>query len=167
MIKNIKPCIIGLGYVGLPIYLSLRKKLSTIGYDINSKRIRELNNGIDRNLEYNKEKLKKYNKSFITSNLKDIEKSNFYIITVPTPIKKGNKPDLTFVKRSFKDISIYLKKGDIIFLEFTVYPGVTEDFGIKFLEKKTKLSHNKDFFVGYSPERINPGRQKTFIKQNR
>ena len=111
MIKNIKPCIIGLGYVGLPIYLSLRKKLSTIGYDINSKRIRELNSGIDRNLEYNKENLKKkYNKSFISNNLKDIKKSNFYIITVPTPIKKGNNPDLTFVKRSFKDISIYLKK---------------------------------------------------------
>lgn len=160
-LKYIKPCIIGLGYVGLPIYLKLKKKLFTIGYDIDVNRIKELQKGSDRNLEYKKNQLKKnYHNSFITNNRKDIKKSNFYIITVPTPIKKDNSPDLTYVKKSFRDISIFLKKGDIIFLESTVYPGVTEDIGIKYLEKTTKLIHDKDFFIGYSPERINPGDKK-------
>ena len=158
MNKIIKPCVIGLGYVGLPIFLKLSKNFSTCGYDINKFRIKNLNNKKDINLEFKKKNFILKKKSFFTSEKKKISNSNFFIVTVPTPITKNKKPDLKFVKQAFEEIKIFLKKDDIIVLESTVYPGVTENFCGNILKKnKKKLILNQDFFLGYSPERINPG----------
>ncbi len=154
----IKVCIIGLGYVGLPICLKISSFFNTVGFDINKKRIQLLNKGLDVNNEFKKKDFVK-KKIFFSSNQKDLAKCNFYIICVPTPITKSKKPDLIYIEKSFKSISLVLKKNDIIVLESTVYPGVTRTF-IKKLEKKTKLKNNKDFFTCYSPERINPGDKK-------
>ena len=137
----LKICVIGLGYVGLPICLKLAKNFKTVGFDINTKRINSLKNQIDLNHEFKR---------------KDLNNCNFYIICVPTPITNSKLPDLRYIEASFKLLSKILKKGDIIILESTVYPGVTETFAKK-LEKKTKLRNNRDFSVCYSPERINPG----------
>ena len=153
----LKICVIGLGYVGLPICLKLAKDFKTIGYDINSKRIDYLKKGIDLNGEFKKKKLKK--KFIFSKKIEDINKCNFYIICVPTPITSTKKPDLRCIDKSFNLVSKILKKGDIIVLESTVYPGVTQTF-IKKLEKKTKLINNYDFSTCYSPERINPGDNK-------
>ncbi len=151
----LKICVIGLGYVGLPICLKLAKNFRTIGYDINSKRITSLKKGVDFNDEFKKEEIKKRNLTF-SSKSEDVKKCNFYIICVPTPITLSKKPELKYIDKTFKLLSLILKKGDIIVLESTVYPGVTKIFTDK-LEKKTKLLHNHDFSVCYSPERINPG----------
>ena len=154
----IKICIIGLGYVGLPLCLKISKKYKTVGFDINHERIKELNHKKDANKEF---KVKEFNnkKIYFTSNVSEIRDCNFYIICVPTPVKSGKLPDLTPIKKSFETLSKIIKKNDIIVLESTVYPGVTSNF-IKFLEKKTKLINNKDFYTCYSPERINPGDKK-------
>ncbi len=154
----LKICVIGLGYVGLPICLKLAKDFKTIGYDINSKRIDYLKKGIDLNGEFKKKEIKKKNLIF-SKKIEDINKCNFYIICVPTPITSTKKPDLRCIDKSFNLVSKILKKGDIIVLESTVYPGVTQTF-IKKLEKKTKLINNYDFSTCYSPERINPGDNK-------
>ena len=151
----LKICVIGLGYVGLPICLKLAKKFKTVGYDINSKRIDSLKKGIDFNNEFKKKEIKQINLTF-SRNIEDIDRCNFYIICVPTPITFSKKPDLKYIKKTFDLLSKILKKNDIIVLESTVYPGVTEMF-INKLEKKTKLINNKDFSTCYSPERINPG----------
>ena len=151
----LKICVIGLGYVGLPICLKLAKKFKTVGYDINSKRIDSLKKGIDFNNEFKKKEIKQINLTF-SRNIKDIDRCNFYIICVPTPITFSKKPDLKYIKKTFDLLSKILKKNDIIVLESTVYPGVTEMF-INKLEKRTKLINNKDFSTCYSPERINPG----------
>jgi len=154
--KNILPCIVGLGYVGLPIFSLVQKKFQTIGYDINFKKIKELKKGIDITNTLNKNfKLK--NKSYFTSYSSDIKNSNFYIITVPTPVYKNNIPNLKHIIEATKVIAKNLKKKDIIFYESTVYPGTTKNICIPILEKISKLKSNVDFFVGYSPERINPG----------
>jgi UDP-N-acetyl-D-galactosamine dehydrogenase len=154
--KNILPCIVGLGYVGLPIFSRVQKKFQTIGYDINFKKIKELKKGIDITNTLNKNfKLK--NKSYFTSYSSDIKNSNFYIITVPTPVYKNNIPNLEHIIQATKVIAKNLKKKDIIFYESTVYPGTTKNICIPILEKISKLKSNVDFFVGYSPERINPG----------
>ena len=151
----IKICIIGLGYVGLPICLKSSSKFQTIGFDTNSTRINNLKNKFDQNNEYKKKDF--INKRILfTDNILDIKNCNFYIICVPTPVNKKNQPNLVPIKNSFNTISKVLKLNDIIILESTVYPGVTNKF-TKILEKKNKLIHNKDFFIGYSPERINPG----------
>ena len=154
----IKVCILGLGYVGLPICLKISRFFNTVGFDINNERIRLLNKGLDINNEFKKKDFLK-KKLFFTSNQKNLAKCNFYIICVPTPITRSKKPDLISIEKSFKTISMVIKKNDIIVLESTVYPGVTRSF-IKKLEKKTKLKNNKDFFTCYSPERINPGDEK-------
>lgn len=154
---NIRPCIVGLGYVGLPIFLRLSKNYSTIGFDINKSRIKELKSKIDLNSEYTKKELILNNNSNFTYNEKDIQSCNFFIITVPTPIYKNKKPDLRPLILATKIISKYIKKKDIVFYESTVYPGVTEDICSKIIEKVSKLKSQQDFFVGYSPERINPG----------
>jgi len=152
--KKINPCIIGLGYVGLPLFVSLKKKFQVVGYDLNKKRITELKKYIDRNNEFDKSDLKLQNKSLISSKHIDIKKSNFYIVTVPTPINKNNTPDLSFIKSAFITISKYIKQNDIIILESTVYPGTTLDICKNIIKKKNK---NIKFFIGYSSERINPG----------
>ncbi len=156
----IKPCIIGLGYVGLPIFMNLSKNFKTCGYDTNKERIVNLKKKIDTNLEYSRKNLLLKNGSYFTNNKKKIKNSNFYIVTVPTPITKTKKPDLSLVNKAIKSISNVLNYGDILILESTVYPGVTEEYCTKILNKFTKLELGKDFFVGYSPERINPGDKK-------
>ena len=154
--KKLIPCVIGLGYVGLPLILNLSKKYKPVGFDINKKRIKELKLGLDRFKEFNKSKLK--NKKIIyTSNLYDIKKCNIYIITVPTPITKYKKPDLSHLKKVCKNLNKVIVNGDIIIFESTVYPGVTENVCIPLLEKNSNLLEGKNFFVGYSPERVNPG----------
>ena len=153
-----KICVIGLGYVGLPICSIISKKYQTIGFDINKKRIETLNKKDDFNKEFHKRDLQKLKINF-TANVTKIKNCNFYIICVPTPVTKSNIPDLNYIHKSFITISKILKRGDIIILESTVYPGVTDKFS-NLLEQKTGLKNNKDFFVCYSPERINPGDKK-------
>tara|TARA_A100001015_G_C15040526_1_gene739330 strand:- start:1084 stop:2286 length:1203 start_codon:yes stop_codon:yes gene_type:complete len=155
--KKIFPAVIGLGYVGLPIFLRLNKKFKTIGYDINKYRIDNLQKKKDLNKEFDPKNLSLKNKSFFSNKSSDLEKSNFFIITVPTPIYSNNTPDLRNLINVSHALKTILKKGDVIFFESTVYPGVTENICAKILEKGSKLKCNKDFFVGYSPERINPG----------
>lgn len=162
---KISPCIVGLGYVGLPIFLRLSKKYSTIGFDINKTRIKELISKRDVNSEYNKKDLILNNNSNFTNNASDIQSCNFFIITVPTPIYKNKKPDLRPLILATKIISKYIKKNDIVFYESTVYPGVTEDICAKIIEKISKLKCQQDFFIGYSPERINPGDSKHKVEK--
>jgi len=162
----INVCVIGLGYVGLPLCLTISKKFQTIGFDINKSRINNLNKKKDVNNEFKRSEFDNRKINF-TSNILDIKKSNFYIICVPTPITNKKIPDLKPIKKSFETIARVLKSGDIVVLESTVYPGVTSNF-TNFLEKKTKLKNNKDFFVCYSPERINPGdKQNNLTKINK
>jgi len=155
---DIKIGIIGLGYVGLPLAAAFSKKYETIGFDINEERISELKNAYDRTLELNEKQLLalQYNLSY-THDIEEIRDCNIYIVTVPTPIDKSNRPDLFPVKNSTDMISRILKKDDIVIYESTVYPGVTEEVCIPILESGSKLKFNQDFFCGYSPERINPG----------
>jgi UDP-N-acetyl-D-galactosamine dehydrogenase len=151
--------IIGLGYVGLPLAVAFSKKYKVIGFDINHKRIEKLKKGIDRTLEISEEELKKAIKRGIefTSNLEDVKKAHIHIVTVPTPIDKHKNPDLTPLIMASRSIGRVLKKGDIVIYESTVYPGCTEEVCVPELERESGLKFNKDFFVGYSPERINPG----------
>ncbi len=163
--KKIIPSIIGLGYVGLPIFLRLNKKFKTIGFDIDKSRIEQLSKKRDTNKEFNKNKLALYNKSLYSSEIKDLKKSNFYIVTVPTPIFKNNTPDLRNLVNVSNTLKKIVKKDDIIFFESTVYPGVTEKICVPIIESGSNLKNNKDFFVGYSPERINPGDQNHSIEK--
>lgn len=163
--KKILPCIIGLGYVGLPVFISLKKKFNVVGYDINKSRIKNLKNLNDTNKEFKKDELKIKNKSLLTSNSDDIKNCNFYIVTVPTPVKNGNTPDLKYIKNAFKLISKNLKKDDIIFLESTVYPNTTEVFCKNILLKNKNLISRDEFTIGYSSERINPGDKEHNVKK--
>ena len=163
--RKIYPCIVGLGYVGLPIFLRLQKRFKTVGFDNNKKRLKNLNKKYDSNLVYQKTQLKLKKKSKFTSQLKDLLKCNFFIVAVPTPIYKNKLPNLSHLMEAANTLSKILKKDDIIFFESTVYPGVTKYLSQKILEKKTDLKINRDFWLGYSPERINPGdSQKTVEK---
>jgi len=150
-----KICVMGLGYVGLPICLELSKKYNTTGFDINNLRIANLKKYIDLNNEFKKKDFLNKKLNF-TDKIEEIKNCNFYIICVPTPITKSKKPDLKYVKKCFDIISKILNKNDIIVLESTVYPGVTKSYAKK-LQNKNKLINNEDFFLCYSPERINPG----------
>jgi len=162
----IKPCVIGLGYVGLPIYIALSKKFKTCGFDINKSRIENLKKKNDENLEFKKKDFISKHGSYFTHNEKSLRDSNFFIITVPTPLSQNSKPDLSFVKSATEKLSYNLKKNSIIILESTVYPGVTENLCKKIIEKKSKgFKENIDFFLGYSPERINPGDKKHQINK--
>ena len=165
MKKIIKPAIIGLGYVGLPIFQRLKSKFETIGFDINEVRIKELINCKDNNQEFTKKQLKINNESFFTNNYLHLKKCNFFIVTVPTPIYNNNSPDLRNLLSASKILKKIIKKDDVIFFESTVYPGVTKQICVPTIEKGTNLKENKDFFVGYSPERINPGDQKHKIEK--
>ena len=160
---SIKPCVVGLGYVGLPLFLKLQKKIDTIGYDNNKFRITELIAKKDRNNEFSKKNLILEKKSIFTYNKSFLKNCNFFIIAVPTPVLKNNKPDLTFLKKSCETIGKYLNKDDIVFFESTVYPVITENFCGKILQKESGLKLDADFFLGYSPERINPGDKKHSI----
>ncbi len=159
-IDNLNLAIIGLGYVGLPLALEFQKKREVVGFDIKKKRIEELNSGIDINLETSKKELRDAKKLKFTSNKEDIKNSNCYIITVPTPINKFKKPDLTPLFEASKIVGKSIKKKDLIIYESTVFPGCVEDECVPILERFSGLKFNKDFFCGYSPERINPGDKK-------
>lgn len=150
-------CVIGLGYVGLPLAVEFGKIFETIGLDIDQQRINELNNLFDRTLEVDTEGLKSASKLRFTSDPDDIRKASIFIITVPTPVDQFNNPDLTPVRKATETVARNLKVGDIVIYESTVYPGVTEDYCVPILEKISGLTFNQDFFCGYSPERINPG----------
>jgi UDP-N-acetyl-D-galactosamine dehydrogenase len=155
-----KIAVIGLGYVGLPLAVEFANKFETIGFDINKNRINDLNNFIDRTKEIESAKLEKTftNKKFkVTNIISDIASCNFYIVTVPTPTDKNNRPDLTPLIKASKMVGSILKRNDIVVFESTVYPGVTEEVCVPELESNSNLIFNKDFSVGYSPERINPG----------
>lgn len=168
-----KIAVIGLGYVGLPLARLFATKYSVVGFDINQKRISELNAGIDNTLEISSELLKSVLKSkkssenglFCSYNLDDIKDCNYFIITVPTPVDKNNRPDLTPLYKSSETVGKVLKKGDIVIYESTVYPGVTEDECVPVLEKISGLKFNVDFFAGYSPERINPGDKEHTVEK--
>ena len=156
MIKR-KISIIGLGYVGLPLAVEFGKKRSVIGFDISESRIDELKNGIDNTLEVTDLELKEAIQLSYTNDLNDIKDCEIFIITVPTPIDKDKRPDLTPLEKSSESVGSVLKKGDIVIYESTVYPGATEEKCVPILEQQSGLVFNKDFYCGYSPERINPG----------
>lgn len=156
-VNNIKIAMIGLGYVGLPLAVEFGKHYTTIGFDINDARIKELESGQDSTLEVEPELLAQADKLSYTSKLDDIADCNVYIVTVPTPIDKHKRPDLTPLEKASNTIGKVLKKGDIVVYESTVYPGATEEVCIPILERESSLKYNTDFFAGYSPERINPG----------
>lgn len=155
--KDLKIGIIGLGYVGLPLAVEFGKKIPTIGFDINKKRISELSSYIDNTLECTSEELQQADSLTYTSDLTLLKSCNFFIVTVPTPIDDHKQPDLTPLIKASESIATILKKGDIIVYESTVYPEATEEVCIPILEKNSGLLFNVDFFAGYSPERINPG----------
>lgn len=161
-----KLCIIGLGYVGLPLAVEFSKKFSTVGFDINQNRVDELNSGIDSTLEVENDVLQsvllknEQNKNrglLITADKSLIQDCNTFIITVPTPTDKNNRPILTPLYKASESVGAVLNKGDIVIYESTVYPGVTEEECVPLLEKISGLKYNQDFYCGYSPERINPG----------
>ena len=157
---NYKIAVIGLGYVGLPLAVEFAKKFPTIGFDIAQWRVDELNAGHDRTLELEDEYLASVNKEHgfkSTCVLDDIADCNVYVVTVPTPIDKNKRPDLTPLMKSSESVGKVLKKRDIVIYESTVYPGATEEDCVPILEKFSGLKFNEDFFCGYSPERINPG----------
>ena len=158
-----KISVIGLGYVGLPLALEFSKKYLCIGFDISKSRVEELNKKYDRNNEYDNSTLEN-SKLLITNNSDEMIDSDYFIITVPTPLKKNNKPDLSPLKSASKIVSKHISKGSIVIYESTVYPGCTEEDCIPVLEKYSNLEFNKDFFCGYSPERINPGDKKRKLK---
>lgn len=155
--NNINISIIGLGYVGLPLAVEFSKKFHVNGFDIDKKRIEELQNGYDRTKEVDENLFKSKLNLRFTSDIDEIQDSNVYIITVPTPVDNFKKPDLKILKLATKNIGGIIKKGDVIIYESTVYPGCTEEICVPILENQSGLKFNKDFFCGYSPERINPG----------
>jgi len=155
---NNRICLIGLGYVGLPLAVAFAEKFKVIGFDINQSRISELVNGHDRTLEIDDNLLNSIkNNITYTTDIQDTKDCNIYIVTVPTPIDKTNRPDLTPLIESSKTVGSVLSRNNIVIYESTVYPGVTEGVCVPELEKSSGMEFNKDFFCGYSPERINPG----------
>lgn len=154
---NVRLGVIGLGYVGLPLAVEFGKVLSTVGFDINTQRIRELNDGIDRTLEVEPELLAQASQLRFESDLEALRSCNVYIITVPTPIDASRQPDLTPLIKASETLGQVVMKGDVVIYESTVYPGATEEDCIPVIERVSGLIYNQDFFAGYSPERINPG----------
>lgn len=165
---NTKIAVIGLGYVGLPLARLFSTKFKTIGFDINQSRIDELMNGVDSTLEVSNELLSdaiKNNGFICTTKLEEIKDCNFYIVTVPTPVDKNNRPDLTPLIKASETVGKVISKGDIVVYESTVYPGATEEDCIPVVERVSGLVYNKDFFGGYSPERINPGDKEHTVEK--
>ncbi|MEM7550361.1 MAG: nucleotide sugar dehydrogenase [Bacteroidota bacterium] len=157
MQRDIKISIIGLGYVGLPLAVEFGKTYKTLGFDINKKRIQELRKGIDHTKEVTSEEFKASDKLEVSSAEGELKDSDFFIITVPTPIDIYKKPDLAPLTSASALVGKYLRKGSIVVFESTVFPGCTEEICVPILEKQSGLKFNEDFFCGYSPERINPG----------
>lgn len=155
--KNTRIAVIGLGYVGLPLAIEFSKHFDTTGYDINSKRIEELRNRVDVTREISTEEFENSKGLKYSTDGSEIEDANFYIVTVPTPIDSNKQPNLLPLRSSSRTIGQRLKKGDVVVYESTVYPGATEEVCVPILENESGLELNVDFFVGYSPERINPG----------
>lgn len=159
-LDDVHLAVVGLGYVGLPLAVEFGKKRPVIGFDINYKRIAELKNGFDHTLEVQDVELAQAKGLSFTDSLADIADANVYIVTVPTPIDEYKQPDLTPLRKASQTIAKVLKVNDIVIYESTVYPGATEEVCVPVLEKNSGLKFNHDFFVGYSPERINPGDKK-------
>jgi UDP-N-acetyl-D-galactosamine dehydrogenase len=165
--------IIGLGYVGLPLARLFATKYPVVGFDINETRVNELNNGIDRTLEVDESRLRAVLRAtptaapglYCTRRLDDLKPCTVYIVTVPTPVDKNNRPDLTPLRKASETVGKVLKKGDIVIYESTVYPGATEEDCIPVVEKTSGLKYNADFFAGYSPERINPGDKEHTVEK--
>lgn len=170
---SIKIAVIGLGYVGLPLARLFATKYNVVGFDINQRRIEELRQGKDLTLEVEDDILQAVLKSsnnsenglYVSNNLEDIKDCNYYVVTVPTPVDKNNRPDLTPLYKSSETVGKVLSKGDIVIYESTVYPGVTEEECIPVLERVSGLKFNEDFFAGYSPERINPGDKEHTVEK--
>ena len=161
--KEKKIAIIGLGYVGLPLLIGFSKHFQVIGFDTSSEKIKNLKNGIDENKEIETEKLSPLD-CILTSNASDLKNANFFIIAVPTPIDNYKNPDLSHIEKATILVGQNMPEGSIVVYESTVYPGVTEEFCIPLLEKESGLKNRKDFYVGYSPERINPGDKEHSIE---
>lgn len=157
-------CIVGLGYVGLPLAIEFAKKYPVVGFDISTKRIEELKSGLDRTLEISSEDLKQTKAQFVYQT-EEIKNCNIFIITVPTPINESKQPDLKPLLSASKTVGSILKKNDLVIYESTVYPGCTEEDCVPVLENASGLKFNKDFFCGYSPERINPGDKTKTVAQ--
>ena len=155
-LSDLKIAVIGLGYVGLPLAVEFGKKVPVVGFDIHTTRIEELKIGQDHTLEVSPEELSQATNLTYSANLEDLKSCNFFIVTVPTPVDEVNRPDLTPLKKASETLGKVIKKGDIVVYESTVYPGATEEVCIPVLEKISGLKFSQDFFVGYSPERINP-----------
>ena len=181
MTNDKRIAVIGLGYVGLPLARLFATKFPVVGFDINKRRIEELNRGTDTTLEVEDDVLQgvllqenpiassnsapKETGLYCSYNVEDIQDCNYYIITVPTPVDKNNRPDLTPLFKSSETVGKVLKKGDVVIYESTVYPGVTEDECVPVLERTSGLTYNQDFYVGYSPERINPGDKEHTVEK--
>ena len=173
VMENKRIAVIGLGYVGLPLARLFATKYPVVGFDINKKRVAELRQGKDNTLEVEDNVLQSVLKSesdsrnglYCSAEIQDIRDCNYYIITVPTPVDKNNRPDLTPLYKSSETVGKVLKKGDIVIYESTVYPGVTEEECVPVLERTSGLVFNKDFYVGYSPERINPGDKEHTVEK--
>lgn len=166
--------IIGLGYVGLPLARLFASKYNVVGFDINEKRVADLRNGVDKTLEVSNELLNSVIKEnldssakglYCTTSIEDLKSCDIYIITVPTPVDKNNRPDLTPLIKASETVAKVITKGDIVIYESTVYPGATEEDCIPVIERKSGLIFNKDFFGGYSPERINPGDKEHTVEK--
>jgi UDP-N-acetyl-D-galactosamine dehydrogenase len=156
-IKDVTIAVVGLGYVGLPLAVEFGKKFDTIGFDINTHRIEELNSGVDHTLEVSSEELKSSALLRFSADIETLRKATVFIVTVPTPIDEHRQPDLTPLIKASETIGKVIKKGDVVVYESTVYPGATEEDCIPVVERVSGLIFNTDFFAGYSPERINPG----------
>ncbi|WP_150049421.1 MULTISPECIES: Vi polysaccharide biosynthesis UDP-N-acetylglucosamine C-6 dehydrogenase TviB [Methylomonas] len=157
MLKDIKIGMIGLGYVGLPLAVEFGRRYPTVGFDINKHRVAELQSGNDHTLEVSPEELAQATQLSYSAEVASLTDCNIYIVTVPTPINEHKQPDLTPLQKASDLLGKVIKKGDIVVYESTVYPGATEEICVPILEAVSGLSFNRDFFVGYSPERINPG----------
>ncbi len=155
--SNTKIAIVGLGYVGLPLAVEFGKHFDTLGFDIKAARVKDLKAHRDSTLEVDRAELKAAKRLTYSSNSRDLRRANVFIVTVPTPIDKHNRPDLSPVVSASRTVGGALKKGDVVIFESTVYPGCTEEIAVPILETASGLKYNRDFFCGYSPERINPG----------
>lgn len=164
-LSEVKIAVIGLGYVGLPLAVEFGKKIPVVGFDINNERVKSLKKYNDITLELGSAQIKEAKLLTVSNNIDDIQSCNIFIITVPTPIDKNNTPDLSPLKNASEMIGKIIKPDNIVIFESTVYPGATEEFCVPILEKESGLKFNDDFYVGYSPERINPGdKENTLTK---
>lgn len=163
-IKDIKMGIVGLGYVGLPLAVEFAKQASVVGYDTNARRVNELRGGYDSTLEMQEQDFQGLHNLTFSKSLKALAGCNYYIVTVPTPVTSSKQPDMRPLREASEAISSVLCKDDVVIFESTVYPGATEEICVPILEKGSGLTYNQDFFVGYSPERINPGDKEHRLK---